>query len=106
MGPSGSGKTTLLNLLGGLDVPTSGHISVDGDEITNMSASKLTQWRGPHRGFIFLMYNPIPVVTALQNREMALPPAKLFKSQPQKEMGTGPSLPRRFGRMKHDSPPA
>src|SRR5260221_12377724 len=53
MGPSGSGKTTLLNLLGGLDVPTSGHISVDGDEITNMSASKLTQWRAPHAGSIF-----------------------------------------------------
>ncbi len=48
MGPSGSGKTTLLNLLGGLDVPSSGTISVDGDEITHMSASKLTQWRARH----------------------------------------------------------
>src|SRR5690349_11351859 len=50
MGPSGSGKTTLLNLLGGLDVPSSGTISVDGDEITHMSASKLTQWRARHVG--------------------------------------------------------
>src|SRR6202049_3653390 len=50
MGPSGSGKTTLLNLLGGRDAPTSGHISVDGDEITHMSASKLTQWRARHVG--------------------------------------------------------
>src|SRR5678815_4557383 len=62
MGPSGSGKTTLLNLLGGLDVPTAGHISVDGDEITHMSASKLTQWRARHVGFIFQMYNLIPVL--------------------------------------------
>src|SRR6267154_2765778 len=72
MGPSGSGKTTLLNLLGGLDVPTSGHISVDGDEITNMSASKLTQWRARHVGFIFQMYNLIPVLTAFQNVELPL----------------------------------
>ena len=56
MGPSGSGKTTLLNLLGGLDVPSSGHISVDGDEITNMSASKLTQWRARHVGLCRLGY--------------------------------------------------
>src|ERR1700745_1101164 len=62
MGPSGSGKTTLLNLLGGLDVPTSGHISVDGDEITNMSSSKLTQWRARDVGFIFLMYKPFSVL--------------------------------------------
>src|ERR1700751_1795931 len=46
MGPSGSGKTTLLNLLGGLDVPSHGSITVAGDEITNMSGSKLTEWRG------------------------------------------------------------
>src|SRR6202140_3258829 len=50
MGPSGSGKTTLLNLLGGLDVPTHGSITVAGDEITHMSASKLTQWRGGRAG--------------------------------------------------------
>src|SRR5207302_9969014 len=52
MGPSGSGKTTLLNLLGGLDVPSSGHISVDGVEITNMSACQLSQWRARYVGFI------------------------------------------------------
>src|SRR5579871_6965804 len=63
MGPSGSGKTTLLNLLGGLDVPTRGSITVAGDEVTNMSASKLTQWRARHVGFIFQMYNLIPVLT-------------------------------------------
>src|SRR5258705_1490788 len=62
MGPSGSGKTTLLNLLGGLDVPTSRHISVDGDEITNMSSSKLTQWRGGAEGVLFSIDNLIPAI--------------------------------------------
>src|SRR5260370_19468542 len=67
MGPSGSGKTTLLNLLGGLDVPSAGSLTVDGDEITHMSPSKLTQSRARHVGFIFQMYNLIPVLTAFQN---------------------------------------
>src|SRR5512143_2879231 len=53
MGPSGSGKTTLLNLLGGLDVPTAGTITVAGEEINRMSGSKLTAWRARHVGFIF-----------------------------------------------------
>src|SRR2546422_5703776 len=52
MGPSGSGKTTLLNLLGGLDVPTRGTITVAGDEITHMSGHKLTEWRAPRPGFL------------------------------------------------------
>ena len=64
MGPSGSGKTTLLNLLGGLDVPSAGSVTVAGDEITHMSRRKLTQWRARHVGFIFQMYNLIPVLTA------------------------------------------
>src|SRR5689334_1321780 len=64
MGPSGSGKTTLLNLLGGLDVPSRGSITVAGDEITHMSSSKLTQWRARHVGFVFQIYNLIPVLTA------------------------------------------
>src|SRR5258708_26398461 len=56
MGPSGSGKTTLLNLLGGLDVPSAGRITVDRDEITHMSPHKLTHSRAPHAGFSFQMY--------------------------------------------------
>ena len=68
MGPSGSGKTTLLNLLGGLDVPTRGSITVAGDEITHMSSGKLTDWRARHVGFIFQMYNLIPVLTAFPER--------------------------------------
>ena len=72
MGPSGSGKTTLLNLLGGLDVPSAGSITVAGDEITHMSARKLTAWRASHVGFVFQMYNLIPVLSAAQNVELPL----------------------------------
>src|SRR2546423_12385619 len=64
MGPSGSGKTTLLNLMGGLDVPSQGSISVGGDQIASMSRSRLTEWRARHVGFIFQMYNLISGVTA------------------------------------------
>jgi putative ABC transport system ATP-binding protein len=81
MGPSGSGKTTLLNLLGGLDTPSHGTISVAGDEITHMSAGKLTQWPAPHVGFIFQMYNLLPVLTAFQNVELPLLLTKLSKSE-------------------------
>src|SRR3974390_2170554 len=86
MGPSGSGKTTLLNLLGGLDVPSAGTISVAGDEITHMSASKLTDWRARHVGFIFQMYNLIPVLTAFQNVELPLLLTKLSKAERRKHV--------------------
>src|SRR5262249_48443587 len=81
MGPSGSGKTTLLNLLGGLDVPSRGSITVAGDEITHMTAGKLTAWRARHVGFIFQMYNLIPVLTAYQNVELPLLLTKLSKAE-------------------------
>ena len=80
MGPSGSGKTTLLNLLGGLDVPTSGTVSVAGDEITHMSSGKLTDWRARHVGFVFQMYNLVPVLTAYQNVELPLLLTRLSRS--------------------------
>ena len=72
MGPSGSGKTTLLNLLGGLDVPTSGAVTVAGDEITHLSRAKLTRWRARHVGFVFQMYNLMPVLDAYRNVELPL----------------------------------
>jgi putative ABC transport system ATP-binding protein len=72
MGPSGSGKTTLLNLLGGLDVPSAGTVSVAGDEITAMSRRKLTAWRARHVGFVFQAYNLIPVLSAYRNVELPL----------------------------------
>ncbi len=81
MGPSGSGKSTLLNLLGGLDVPTRGKIVVAGDEITHMSGGRLTAWRARHVGFIFQMYNLIPVLTAFQNVELPLLLTKLSKAE-------------------------
>jgi len=88
MGPSGSGKTTLLNLLGGLDVPTSGSITVAGDEITRMSAGRLTSWRARHVGFIFQLYNLIPVLTAFQNVELPLLLTRLSKSERRKHVET------------------
>ena len=72
MGPSGSGKTTLLNLLGGLDRPTAGTVTVGGAELSSMSNSQLSRWRSTHVGFIFQFYNLLPVLTALRNVELPL----------------------------------
>jgi putative ABC transport system ATP-binding protein len=101
MGPSGSGKTTLLNLLGGLDVPTRGSITVAGDEITNMSSGKLTEWRARHVGFIFQMYNLIPVLTAFQNVELPLLLTKLSKSERRAHVETALSIVGLTDRMSH-----
>ncbi|HZD05582.1 MAG TPA: ABC transporter ATP-binding protein [Longimicrobiales bacterium] len=72
MGPSGSGKTTLLNLLAGLDAPSSGSVVVAGEDITGLGAGSLASWRARHIGFIFQLYNLLPVLTALQNVELPL----------------------------------
>lgn len=101
MGPSGSGKTTLLNLLGGIDVPTSGTVTVDGDEITHMSGSKLSKWRARHVGFIFQMYNLMPVLTAAQNVELPLLLTKLSKSRRRQQVETALSLVGLADRMDH-----
>jgi putative ABC transport system ATP-binding protein len=101
MGPSGSGKTTLLNLLGGLDVPSRGKIVVDGDEITHMSGNKLTEWRARHVGFIFQMYNLIPVLTAFQNVELPLLLTKLSKSERRKHVETALGVVGLADRMNH-----
>jgi len=101
MGPSGSGKTTLLNLLGGLDLPTSGSIVVAGDEITRMSAGKLTDWRARHVGFIFQLYNLIPVLTAYQNVELPLLLTKLSKSDRRKHVETALAVVGLSDRMGH-----
>lgn len=101
MGPSGSGKTTLLNLLGGLDVPSAGSITVAGDEVTSMSASKLTHWRARHVGFIFQMCNLIPVLTAFQNVELPLLLTKLSKSERRKHVETALGVVGLADRMNH-----
>jgi putative ABC transport system ATP-binding protein len=72
MGPSGSGKTTLLNLIGGVDHPTSGEVVVDGTDISKLDGRRLAKWRARNIGFIFQLYNLIPVLTALQNVELPL----------------------------------
>ncbi len=72
MGPSGSGKTTLLNLIGGLDRPTSGSITVGEDRIDQLSESKLARWRSRNVGFVFQFYNLLPVLSAQKNVELPL----------------------------------
>ena len=67
LGPSGSGKTTMLNLIGGLDLPTTGRLVVDGDEITDYGARRLTEFRRTHIGFVFQFFNLIPSLTAAEN---------------------------------------
>jgi putative ABC transport system ATP-binding protein len=101
MGPSGSGKTTLLNLLGGLDVPTRDSITVAGDEITNMSSGNLTAWRARHVGFIFQMYNLIPVLNAFQNVELPLLLTKLSRSERREHVETALSVVGLADRMNH-----
>jgi putative ABC transport system ATP-binding protein len=72
MGPSGSGKTTLLNLLAGIDRPSEGELIIDGNQIHTLSRGKLAQWRSMHIGYIFQLYNLIPVLTAYENVELPL----------------------------------
>jgi putative ABC transport system ATP-binding protein len=72
MGPSGSGKTTLLNLIAGIDTPTSGSLRVAGNDLGRLSRSELARWRADTIGYIFQLYNLIPVLTAYENVELPL----------------------------------
>jgi putative ABC transport system ATP-binding protein len=72
MGPSGSGKTTLLNLIGGIDQPTQGDVIVDGTNIARLKSQELARWRSRNIGYVFQLYNLLPVLTALQNVELPL----------------------------------
>ncbi|MDY1548562.1 ABC transporter ATP-binding protein [Luteibacter sahnii] len=81
MGPSGSGKTTLLNLIGGLDTPTGGSLSVAGERIDRMSGGQLARWRAAHVGFVFQFYNLMPMLSAQRNVELPLLLTKLSASQ-------------------------
>jgi putative ABC transport system ATP-binding protein len=72
MGPSGSGKTTLLNLIAGIDKPNSGRVVVDGKDISKLDERQLAKWRARHVGFIFQLYNLIPVLSAFENVELPL----------------------------------
>src|SRR6187402_1504219 len=81
MGPSGSGKTTLLNLMGGLDAPTGGDVEVDGVRISSLSGGALSRWRSRHIGFVFQLYNLLPVLTAERNVELPLLLTRLSKAE-------------------------
>ena len=101
MGPSGSGKTTLLNLLGGLDLPTRGSITVAGDEITSFSHDKIAYWRSRHVGFVFQMYNLLPVLTAFQNVEIPLLLTSLSKRERKEHVEAALELTGLPDRMEH-----
>jgi len=101
MGPSGSGKTTLLNLLGGLDRPTTGTIEVDGLSIDKLSNSKLGDWRADNVGFVFQMYNLLPVLTAERNVELPLLLTKLGRADRLKRVHTALTLVGLGDRIKH-----
>lgn len=81
MGPSGSGKTTLLNLIAGIDRPTSGKVIVGSKEISRFTETALAAWRARHVGFIFQLYNLVPVLNAYENVELPLLLTKLSKKQ-------------------------
>jgi putative ABC transport system ATP-binding protein len=72
MGPSGSGKTTLLNLIAGIDRPTGGQLKIGGVDIAKLSRGKLADWRSEHIGYVFQLYNLVPVLTAYENIELPL----------------------------------
>jgi len=101
MGPSGSGKTTLLNLIGGLDHPTAGTVSVSGSNLNELSSSALAKWRSVNIGFIFQFYNLLPVLNARRNVELPLLLTKLSRSQRTKNAATALEIVGLSDRAKH-----
>ncbi len=101
MGPSGSGKTTLLNLIGGLDSPTAGTIRIAGEEISALSGRRLAAWRARNIGFIFQMYNLIPVLTAFQNVQLPLLLTGLSKAERRRHVEDALGLVGLTDRMHH-----
>ncbi len=81
MGPSGSGKTTLLNLIAGIDRPTSGSLVIGGEDVTRFRRNKLAAWRSTHIGYIFQLYNLVPVLTAFENVELPMLLQKLTRME-------------------------
>jgi putative ABC transport system ATP-binding protein len=101
MGPSGSGKTTLLNLIGGLDRPDKGEISVAGQRIDQLSSGQLAKWRARHVGFIFQFYNLLPVLTAERNVEVPLLLTKLSSRERKRNVHAALELVGLADRAKH-----
>ena len=86
MGPSGSGKTTLLNMMGGLDAPTGGSVEVGGVDIGRLGGSQLSKWRARNIGFVFQLYNLLPVLSAERNVELPLLLTSLSKAERMKRV--------------------
>jgi putative ABC transport system ATP-binding protein len=101
MGPSGSGKTTLLNLLGGLDRPSRGTIRIDGDGIDRLSDRRLAAWRARHVGFVFQLYNLLPVLTAERNVELPLLLTSLSRSQRKRHVAVALAMVGLTHRARH-----
>ena len=101
MGPSGSGKTTLLNLIAGLDRPSSGQVIVHGEDIGDLSEARVTRWRADHVGFIFQLYNLIPVLTAFENVELPLLLTHLSKKKRRENVMTALRIVGLEGRETH-----
>jgi putative ABC transport system ATP-binding protein len=101
MGPSGSGKTTLLNLIGGLDRPTKGSVVVAGERIDQLSDRTLAAWRARHVGFVFQLYNLMPVLTAERNVELPLLLTHLSKADRKKHVETALAVVGLSHRAKH-----
>ena len=101
MGPSGSGKSTLLNLIGGLDRPTRGTVSIGGERVDELSDHKLAAWRARHIGFVFQLYNLLPVLTAESNVELPLLLTHLSKSERRKHVETALAVVGLSHRARH-----
>ena len=101
MGPSGSGKTTLLNLMGGLDSPTGGSIEIAGSQVNKLGGGALAKWRARHIGFVFQLYNLLPVLTAERNVELPLLLTSLGKSDRRKRAAIALKVVGLGDRLKH-----
>ena len=101
MGPSGSGKSTLLNLIGGLDRPSSGTLEVAGQRVDSMGDGALARWRANNVGFVFQMYNLLPVLSAERNVELPLLLTRLSRSERRKRVDAALSLVGLQDRAKH-----
>jgi len=104
MGPSGSGKSTLLNLIGGLDRPSKGSVTVGGERIDELSDRALAAWRARHVGFVFQLYNLLPVLTAERNVELPLLLTHLSKGERRKHVATALSVVGLAHRTRHYPP--
>ena len=101
MGPSGSGKTTLLNLIGGLDRPDSGEVTVVGERLDQLSSNQLAKWRARNVGFIFQFYNLLPVLSAERNVEVPLLLTKLSGKERKRNVAAALELVGLADRAKH-----